>query len=309
MSTRAAGPVCHDRGMAFVLQVERLAPSWQLSVAMAVGLLLLTLICRPIHRVWAERVFAFCAEFTLVLTLLAIWQYVGRFVHNRLGAAFERGHSVFRIEQWLHLPSEVWVQHLVMPYPWLVRGLNTYYGYVHLNSMTLFLVWMWWRHRDAYSRARITVVLTTLGCLLIQAIPVAPPRMLTDLGFVDTALQYDQSVYGPMGSGIANQVAAMPSVHVAWALILGWYAVRVSSSRWRWLVPVHVALTMLAVVGTANHWWLDGVVAGGLMVIAIPAQELVKAAWRARRSPAAVSVGDRIPELSPVGSGPLPDAG
>lgn len=274
--------------------VLALRPSWQLSVAMAAGWLLLALVCRPATRRWAQRLGAFAAEFTLVCSLLAIWQYVGRFVHNRLGAAFERGHSVFRIEQWLHLPSEVWVQQLVLPFPDLVRFLNAYYAFVHLNSMTAFLVWMWWRHRDAYSRARNTVVLTTLACLLIQAIPVAPPRMLTDLGFTDTALRYGQSVYGPTGFEIANQVAAMPSVHVAWALILGWYAVRVSPSRWRWLVPAHTALTVLAVVATANHWWLDGIVAGGLMALAIPAQELVRAAWQARATRVPVPVAEPV---------------
>lgn len=283
--------------------VLALRPSWQLSVAMAAGWLLLALVCRPARRRWAQLLGAFAAEFTLVCSLLAIWQYVGRFVHNRLGAAFERGHSVFRIEQWLHLPSEVWVQQLVMPFPDLVRFLNAYYAFVHLNSMTAFLVWMWWRHRDAYPRARNTVVLTTLACLLIQAIPVAPPRMLTDLGFVDVAYQYGQSVYGPTGIEIANQVAAMPSVHVAWALILGWYAVRVSPSRWRWLVPVHTVLTVLAVVATANHWWLDGIVAGGLMALAIPAQELARAAWqaRSRRMPVPVAEPALVTSVADAG--------
>jgi PAP2 superfamily len=282
-----------------------LRPGWQLSVTLAAILVVVALVLRPVRRTWAQRVSAFAAEFTLVCSLLAIWQYIGRFVHNRLGAAFERGHSVFRIEQWFHLPSEVWVQQLVMPFPDLVRGLNVYYAFAHLNSMTIFMVWMWWRHRDAYPRARNTVVLTTLACLLIQAIPVAPPRMLKDLGFVDTALQYGQSVYGPMGSGIANQVAAMPSVHVAWALILGWYAVRVSNSRWRWLVPVHTALTVLAVVATANHWWLDGIVAGGLMALAIPAQELARAGWRGVRAGQAPSA-EASPALASVSGADRP---
>ena len=66
----------------------------------------------------------------------------------------------------------------------------------------------------------------------------------------------------------------MPSVHVAWAAIVAWYVVRVTRGRWRVIGPTHLALTLLAVVATANHWWLDGIVAIALMALATLAQEL-----------------------------------
>jgi hypothetical protein len=126
----------------------------------------------------------------------------------------------------------------------------------------------------------------TLICLVVQLIPVAPPRMLP--GFVDTAVKYGQSVYS---NGLAvDQLSAMPSVHVAWAVVVGWYGVKVSTSRWRWLFVVHTALTVFCVVATANHWWLDGIVAT-LIVIAAAWWRLglaivgraVLAKWHARR--------------------------
>jgi len=112
---------------------------------------------------------------------------------------------------------------------------------------------------------RNTVAILTAACLLIQLIPVAPPRMFENLGFVDTALRYGQSVYGVAGSGFADQLSAMPSVHVAWAVLEAVFVIQISPSRWRGLVLVHTTLTILIVTVTANHWWLDGIVAAILL--------------------------------------------
>jgi len=114
----------------------------------------------------------------------------------------------------------------------------------------------------------------------VQMVPVAPPRMLP--GFVDTALAYGQSIYGPFGSGVADQLSAMPSVHVAWAVLIAFFVVRASPSRWRWLVVAHPVITMLAVVATANHFWLDGVVAAAIVAVALPVTASLDARRRGR---------------------------
>jgi membrane-associated phospholipid phosphatase len=99
--------------------------------------------------------------------------------------------------------------------------------------------------------------------LFVQLIPVAPPRMLP--GIVDTGLAYNQSVYS---HGLAiDQLSAMPSVHVAWAVLIGYYLWQVSPSRWRALGPVHAVLMTVVVVVTGNHFWLDGIVAVGILAL------------------------------------------
>jgi hypothetical protein len=70
----------------------------------------------------------------------------------------------------------------------------------------------------------------------------------------------------------------MPSVHVAWAILIAVVVLRIGSGRWRWLILAHPVLTTLAVVATANHWWLDGIVAGALLQAAILAVAGVRAA-------------------------------
>jgi hypothetical protein len=172
--------------------------------------------------------------------------------------------------------------------------------------MFVFLIWLFVRHRDKYRPVRATMAWTTLFCLFIQLVPVAPPRMFA--GFVDTAARYDQSVYN---HGLAaDQLSAMPSVHVAWAVVVGWYAVRISTSRWRWIAAGHTAMTVFVVVATANHWWLDGIVATAVLIVCAWGRYWSSQAWRAAlsrfraspgpvaESPSAVLVGPRRAEPS-----------
>jgi membrane-associated phospholipid phosphatase len=100
----------------------------------------------------------------------------------------------------------------------------------------------------------------------------------------------------------------MPSVHVAWAVLVGYYAWRVSPSRWRYLGPAHAVLTILVVVVTGNHWWLDGIVAVAILAVCAWSVFGVRTAWRvtsarlqARREPPATDVAN--PPAAPVGVG------
>jgi hypothetical protein len=229
-------------------------------------------------------------------------------VHTRVAGAMERADAIYRLQRAVHLPDEVTLQHLVLPHPWLVRAADTYYAYAHLNGMALFLVWIWWRHRLQYARARTVVILSTLVCLLVQIVPVAPPRLLAGHGFVDTALRYGQSVYGDFGTGMANQLSAMPSVHVGWAVIVAVFVWRSAGRGWRWVGVGHAVATMLVVVVTANHWWLDGIVAAGIVAVAVPLGAwLDRLATRLPRFGAVTGLSHRAPRpAEEVGAVPAP---
>ncbi len=218
----------------------------------------------PWGRRWAITKHA-TRETGIILGLFALWQFAGGLALTHVAGAFERAHTIVSLERFLPLPSELTMQSWALPHDWLIRGANTFYLYAHINSITIFLVWLFVRHRDRYPWARNVLAVSTGLCLLIQLIPVAPPRMLTDLGFVDTAVAFDQSIYGPFGSGIADQLSAMPSVHVGWALFIGYVVVKVSPSPWRWLILLHPVLTVAVVVVTANHFWADGIVAAAII--------------------------------------------
>ena len=202
-------------------------------------------------------------EIGVVVGLFVLWRILGFIAGHYTAGAVAHGRSVWDAEQSLHLPSEVALQRHLLPYPNLIRALDAYYVIAHVGGMAAFAIWMWVRHRDTYRRWRRAIVLFTGVSFLVQLWPVAPPRLIPGLGFVDTARLYHQSVYPVQADhGLADQVSSMPSVHVGWAILVAAAIVAVVKSPWRWLALLHPVLTMAAVVVTANHFWLDGIVAG-----------------------------------------------
>ena len=228
----------------------------------------------------------FCQEFALICVLYSIWQILGSLGTVREADGFAHGRAVYDVERTMHIATEAPLERLVLAHPLWMHFFNGYYAIVHAPALAVFLVWMFVRYRQHYPRVRNTVALVTGICLCIHFIPVAPPRLYPELGFVDAAKVYGESVYGTIGHGLSDQMSAMPSLHVGWALIIAVGVVTISTSRWRWLVLLHPALTVLAVTATANHWWLDGIVAGMILAVVVAWQRLLATigqGWRARR--------------------------
>jgi hypothetical protein len=220
-------------------------------------------------------------EAGLLFGLYGLWQFAGKFTAVSASGGIARGQWIWHAERVVRLPSETWVQHWFLPYPAVIQAFNLYYDILHFPMLIACLIWVYAWHRDQYPRIRTLVVLFTAASLLVQLIPVAPPRLLPGTGLVDTAFKYGQSVY-TWGHGAleADQYSAMPSVHVGWALIVAIAIITVSRSRWRWLAVLYPALTTLVVVVTANHFWFDGIAAAILVVLAVLVRDHV---FRARR--------------------------
>lgn len=214
------------------------------------------------------RLAAFAREAALISVLYSLWQLAGRLSLLGIERALERGAWLWELERTLFLPNELSLQNALVPHSFWTQVANIYYAGAHVPAMGVFLVWLFIRHRREYSAWRNALVLVTGVCLLVQLIPVAPPRLTEETGMIDTGLAYGQSVYGALGRGIAGQLQAMPSIHVAWAALIGWAVYVSSTSRWRWLGPIHFALTFVVVAITGNHFWLDGIVAMALLVVA-----------------------------------------
>jgi PAP2 superfamily len=233
---------------------------------------------------WAH-VAAFIQETGTLVGLFTLWQLAGsRPLLSPAGAA-SRGQWLWHTERVLHMPSEATVQRAFLPHPLLVQAFNLYYAVLHFVVLLGCLAWLFIRHRESYWRARTTVVLFTGFALLVQLIPVTPPRLLAGDGMIDTAVRFGQSVYGSDAGFNPDQLSAMPSVHVGWALLVAIVIVNVSGSRWRWLALAYPALTTLAVVVTANHYWLDGVASAILLALALLLQragQAARARWRRR---------------------------
>ncbi|ARF76598.1 hypothetical protein B7C62_33180 [Kitasatospora albolonga] len=263
-------------------------------------------------------------EFLLVAGLFLAYKIGRRAANGHVEEAFRNAGNVWDLERALHLPGEGALQGLLLHSQPLIHAANTYYAAVHFPATALFLAWLYWRRPLHYLWSRrVLAALTGAALALHLLFPLAPPRMLPAAGLIDTGQVYGPTVYGatPATDTMANQFAAMPSLHVGWAVMVAVGLIAATRSRWRWLWLLHPAITLFVVVGTANHYWLDAIVAAALLAVALAALRLPRAARSATgadavpetyapetaaapgaEAPARTSVGTETPARTPVGA-------
>jgi hypothetical protein len=249
---------------------------WDLAALAALGFVATSVALAPVSERWAQISRAFTIELARMFALYTGWQLAGRLSVMRIDGAVRRGQQIWDLERWFHLPDEAGWQAAVIGHEWLIKAANIHYGGAHVPGMGIFLVWLFVLHRADYPALRNTLVWITAVSLLIQLVPVAPPRLVPAIDMVDTGILHGQSVYATFGSTVAGQLQAMPSLHVGWAVLVAIGAIRIGRSPWRWLVLLHPAITMYVIVITANHYWLDGIVEVGLLWVIMAAQAWVR---------------------------------
>ncbi|MDT4963059.1 MAG: hypothetical protein QOF87_2706, partial [Pseudonocardiales bacterium] len=165
-----------------------MALTWQQAAVLAAALLVAALCLYQGALPRLRGLSPFAREAGVIAGLYALWQLAGTLSVLGTTGAFHRADWIERTEHDWGLPSEASVQGLVSGHPIIVQASNLYYATMHFGAVFVFLVWLFVRHREAYPSIRLTLALSTLICLLVQLIPVAPPRLLP--GYVDTAQQY-----------------------------------------------------------------------------------------------------------------------
>ncbi|MFI5674080.1 phosphatase PAP2 family protein [Streptomyces cellulosae] len=210
-------------------------------------------------------------ELLLVIGLFLVYKFGRQLATGHTVEALHNAHRVWDWELAVHLPGEGSVQSLLLSSDTLVHIANTYYATVHFPATLGFLVWLYLRRPAHYVWARRVLAALTATALVVHLVfPLAPPRMLAEAGLVDTARVYGPSVYGPPQTDhLSNQFAAMPSLHFGWALMVAIGLIVATRSRLRWLWLLHPLVTLLVIVGTANHYWLDAIVAGAILGLAL----------------------------------------
>jgi hypothetical protein len=217
-------------------------------------------------------------EVALVGVLFLAYKLGRVAVDGHVAEAMANARGVWHLERLLHLPSEYGLQHAVVGHEWLIKFANCYYAYVHFPITAACLIWMWVRRPEQYVRTRRMLAWLTATALIVHVLmPLAPPRMLTAMGMVDTGRLFGPEVYGsPTSDTLTNQYAAMPSLHVGWALAVAIALMGASTSRWRRLWILHPLITLFVVLVTGNHYWLDAIVVGALLGVVLALQ----AGWR-----------------------------
>lgn len=211
---------------------------------------------------WRARVTRRLAVELLVLgSLFLLYRYGRTMGADQVEAALRNADRIWLLERSWNLVSELDLQRLALGRPDLVVWMNRYYIAMHFPTTIAFLIWTYLFHAEAYVRTRWRFVVPTFLALVVHMVyPLAPPRMLADLGFVDTMAVYGPSAYGPPEPGsVANQFAAMPSLHFGWAVLVAFGVITLARSPWRWLVLLHPLITLAVIVLTANHYWVDAI--------------------------------------------------
>ena len=136
---------------------------------------------------------------------------------------------------------------------------------VHFPVTVGFLAWAWPTNRSKSTRIR-NAFITSTGLVTHVIYPLKPPRMME--GFVDTGALLGPDPYDLGISTGANQLAAMPSLHVGWALLIALGTIWIGISSTKWLALDHPILTLAVVVLTANHDWVDAIAAVAIVAVA-----------------------------------------
>jgi hypothetical protein len=230
-------------------------------------------------------------EFLFIALVYAMYDGSRFVVAGKESTAFSHAVGVLDIEDKLHfIGFERALNEIVSAHALLAVPADYIYATLHYIVTPIVLVWMWKRHREHYPRARTTLmVATVIGLVGFSLLPVAPPRMLP--GFIDTMAQYaDAGWWGeqasaPRGVGsYTNQFAAMPSLHVGWALWAGWQLVVHGRHRITKLSGVlYPALITIVVMATGNHYLLDAVAGVAVVLLAMVAVRGVAALRPHRR--------------------------
>jgi hypothetical protein len=223
------------------------------------------------RRPFAGRPPRWLTEVALLGTVEGVYKYGRRLANGRTTAAFHHAHQVWSLERAARLPSERDLQSLLLHSTTLIRAADWIYATAHFPAMLIFLAYMFLARPAHYLWIRRAITVQTLLALAGHLLfPLAPPRMLTGTGLVDTGRVYGPAVYGtPDPHSMANQYAAMPSLHVGWALAIAVGLIAAHRTRWRWLWLLWPATILTVVVGTANHYWLDGIAGSLLLAVGV----------------------------------------
>jgi membrane-associated phospholipid phosphatase len=224
-------------------------------------------------------------EALAIVWLCSLYDTITNLAPLRMQAAIAHAQAVLHLEQSLHLDPELALDRWLAAHHTLGLLVSDYYDNAHFIVTLGLLGWLWWRRSDIYRPLRNSLVLVNLLAFVVfWRYPVAPPRMLS--GFTDVVAS--THAIGSWHTGAlashANELAAMPSLHMAWA---AWCAMALwqLSARWwmRALAALYPCLTAMAVLATGNHFVLD--ILGGILVMALSVL-IVKLLARPARSPA-----------------------
>ncbi len=244
------------------------------------------------------------AEFAVIGVLYAVYSLVRNSVGDVVDRAHANGREILALEDGWGLAPERGLNAWVHDHDVIAGAVALHYATLHFLVTPAVLIWLFFRRPSRYRMVSAILMLTTALALIgFYWLPTAPPRMLSDEGFVDVMSQ--TATWGwwpasgtPGSDAISNQYAAMPSLHCAWATWCGLVLVLLARRSWvRIAGAAYPFTTFFVVLGSGNHYLLD--VVGGVLVLCLGALLVLTVA---------TAVGRRREPTAPgtQGAAPLP---
>jgi PAP2 superfamily len=211
------------------------------------------------------------------------YRLVRGLMDGQTAVAFQHARDIVQFERGAHLFFEPGLQHWVSNnLSWFVDVTSWCYVNMHLIGTTTFMLWLYFARRESFPFVR-NMFMIAMGLALVgyMVFPTAPPRYLPEWGFTDSVSNWVGTETANTASVLYNPYAAVPSMHVAFALMIGIPGARLT--RTRWLRPLWYAYPVLVtsvVLVTANHFWIDAAL--GVIVAAAAYYAASEALARAR---------------------------
>jgi hypothetical protein len=222
-----------------------------------------------------------------------LYQAVRGIVDGEQSVAFSNAQHVIHLERSLGAFFEPGLQQALLSHHWIIDLANFFYLNCQFVLTTAFLVWLYMKRNDNFYFVR-NMFLVAMGLALIgyALFPTAPPRMLPGAGFTDTISAFTHTGQSStLGSFFVNAYAAVPSMHIAFALMIGvpgFVLSRAAASRMWW--SAYPMLVFFVIVVTANHFWFDAAAGAAVACMAAVAStqlaRLRPRAWSFRESSA-----------------------
>ena len=215
---------------------------------------------------------------------------------GKASVAFANANTVVDVEKATGTFFEADFQSSLLGHQWLIETSNWLYMNTHFVITTAFLVWLYLFRNEAFYFVRnMFLVAMALALVGYTLFPTAPPRLLPELGFVDTITDFSQVNHdSALVKIFVNPYAAVPSMHIAFALMIAIPAMRISrhlASKVAW--ALYPLLVLFVVIVTANHFWLDAAAGAAVAALAaLAAHRLLGAygpgewSWHPARAPA-----------------------
>src|SRR6476659_5456899 len=234
---------------------------------------------------WAD----FGRQIAILVSVDLAYTKVRGLVSSEQGIAMTHGRQVIDLEQSTGTLFEPGLHAFCLPAQWLIDFVNQVYLNAKFSIAIGFLLWLYLFRNESYYFVR-NMFVVAMGIALVgyTTYPTAPPRMFPELGFVDTINDFSNVNHdSSLAKIFINPYAAVPSMHCAFAMMIGVTGVRLCrhwASKACWACwPLLVSWVTIV---TANHYWVDAALGWLVALVAvIAAQRLARVrpeAWAFR---------------------------